>query len=78
MTNGQTTNGGIVGSHIVSVRKIFYNSEGVSYVVRITEWTGGKADTVELFRVVVGSPPMNKLHAIQINQRGALLVKFPK
>ena len=62
----------------VSTKKVFYSYQGVSYAIRITTWTGGKSDTVELYQIMVGEPPTSELIAVPMQRRGELRVKFPQ
>ena len=78
MTSHKSTNGGPMGARITTVRRVFFTGDDAPYVVRITKWTGGKADTIEMFQIKLNPPPANEHIAITMNRSSPLHVKFPK
>ena len=72
----QISQGEIMASKPASTRIQFYGTIEEMFAIRVTEWSGAKADELELFRVqdIDGKPAPVRIERLA-NQKG---ISFPK
>ena len=66
-----------MASKVAGTRNKFFGNQTKSYMVRITTWTGGKSDDIELFELILGDGGFDAV-AIDQHPLSFISVRIPK